>query len=53
MLDLQAKIRRDMEILAELITKENGKTLADARGDVTRGLEVVEHACGLSHLNMG
>jgi malonate-semialdehyde dehydrogenase (acetylating) / methylmalonate-semialdehyde dehydrogenase len=53
MLDLQAKIRRDMDILAELITKENGKTLADARGDVTRGLEVVEHACGLSHLNMG
>lgn len=29
-----------------MMTEENGKTLPDARGDVTRGLEVVEHACG-------
>lgn len=42
-----------MENLAKCITEENGKTLADARGDVTRGLEVVEHACGLSHVSMG
>ena len=33
--------------LAELITKEHGKTLADARGSVQRGIEVVEFACGI------
>lgn len=35
------------------MTKENGKTLPDARGDVIRGIEVVEHACGLSHISGG
>jgi malonate-semialdehyde dehydrogenase (acetylating)/methylmalonate-semialdehyde dehydrogenase len=35
-----------MEIIAKIITEENGKTLIDARGDIIRGLEVVEHACG-------
>jgi len=34
------------EPLAAVITLEQGKTLADARGDVFRGLEVVEQACG-------
>jgi malonate-semialdehyde dehydrogenase (acetylating)/methylmalonate-semialdehyde dehydrogenase len=29
---------------------ENGKAWADCKGDVFRGLEVVEHACGISHL---
>lgn len=42
-----------MDKIASIITLEHGKTTADARGDVTRGLEVVEHACGLSHVNMG
>lgn len=39
--------------LARLITKEHGKTLDDARGEVQRGLEVVEFACGLPHLVKG
>eukprot|EP00741_Cyanophora_paradoxa_P011167 tig00020554_g10787.t1 len=38
---------------AACVTKEQGKTLADARGDVTRGLEVVEVACGMSSMSMG
>ena len=39
------------ETLAHSITAEQGKTLADARGDVFRGLEVVEFACGMpSHM---
>jgi malonate-semialdehyde dehydrogenase (acetylating)/methylmalonate-semialdehyde dehydrogenase len=42
-----------MDDVAELITKEQGKTLADARGDVYRGLEVVEHACSVSSLALG
>jgi malonate-semialdehyde dehydrogenase (acetylating)/methylmalonate-semialdehyde dehydrogenase len=34
--------------LAALITREHGKTLADARGEIARGLENVEYACGLA-----
>jgi superoxide dismutase len=39
--------------LAAAITREQGKTLGDARGDVFRGLEVVEHACSVGTLTMG
>ena len=41
------------EELAAIITAEQGKTLADALGEVTRGLEVVEFACGIPHLLKG
>lgn len=46
-------IRDNMKELAAIITKEQGKTLVDAEGDVFRGLEVVEHCCGLSSLALG
>lgn len=39
--------------LARLITRENGKTFAEAQGDVRRGIEVVDFACGISHLGKG
>ena len=39
--------------LAELITAEHGKVLSDARGEVARGQEVVEFACGIPHLVKG
>ena len=39
--------------LAAIITSEHGKVLADALGEVTRGLEVVEFACGIPHLLKG
>src|SRR5699024_10414159 len=39
--------------LAELITAEHGKVLDDALGEVSRGLEVVEFACGMPHLLKG
>ena len=39
--------------LARVITAEHGKTVDDARGEVQRGLEVVEFACGLAHLAKG
>jgi malonate-semialdehyde dehydrogenase (acetylating)/methylmalonate-semialdehyde dehydrogenase len=39
--------------LAELVTAEHGKVLSDARGEVQRGLEVVEFACGIAHLLKG
>ena len=39
--------------LAEIITAEHGKVLSDALGEITRGQEVVEFACGLGHLLKG
>ena len=43
----------EFEALATLLSSEHGKTLADARGDIQRGLEVVEFACGIPHLLKG
>jgi malonate-semialdehyde dehydrogenase (acetylating)/methylmalonate-semialdehyde dehydrogenase len=42
-----------IEELASIITREHGKVLSDARGEVTRGIEVVEFACGIPHLLKG
>ncbi|KAG8368584.1 hypothetical protein BUALT_Bualt15G0060700 [Buddleja alternifolia] len=53
MFKLQELIRKNMDKLALNITTEQGKTLKDAQGDVFRGLEVVEHACGMATLQMG
>jgi malonate-semialdehyde dehydrogenase (acetylating)/methylmalonate-semialdehyde dehydrogenase len=39
--------------LAEMITSEHGKTIEDAKGDILRGREVVEFACGIPHLMRG
>ncbi len=44
---------RHREDLAALITAEHGKVLEDARGEVARGLEVVDFACGMPHLLKG
>lgn len=49
----QQLIRDQTEDIARSITIEQGKTLADARGDVFRGLEVIESACGVAPLLMG
>jgi malonate-semialdehyde dehydrogenase (acetylating)/methylmalonate-semialdehyde dehydrogenase len=46
-------VNRDMDALARLLSSEHGKTLADARGDIQRGLEVVEFAAGAPHLLKG
>jgi malonate-semialdehyde dehydrogenase (acetylating)/methylmalonate-semialdehyde dehydrogenase len=46
-------IERDMDSLARLLSSEHGKTVADARGDIQRGLEVVEFCCGVPHLLKG
>ncbi|WP_374319390.1 CoA-acylating methylmalonate-semialdehyde dehydrogenase [Pseudoxanthomonas kaohsiungensis] len=53
MFRLRSLIERDADALARTITSEHGKTLADARGEVTRGLEVVEFASGIPHLLKG
>jgi len=46
-------VNSHVDELAELITDEHGKVLSDARGEVQRGLEVVEFACGIPHLLKG
>ncbi len=53
MLKLQDLIRANMKDIAQVLTAEQGKTLADAEGDIQRGLEVVEHACSVGTLQMG
>jgi malonate-semialdehyde dehydrogenase (acetylating)/methylmalonate-semialdehyde dehydrogenase len=52
-LKYQQLIREHMKELAAILTAEQGKTLADAEGDVFRGLEVVEHAANIGTLQMG
>jgi len=49
----QELIRKHLPELAASVTAELGKIGPDAEGDVFRGLEVVEHACGISSLQMG
>ena len=46
-------INSNIDKLAEIISKEHGKTLEDSKGSITRGLEVVEFACGIPHLLKG
>ena len=46
-------IEKDLENIAKIVSIEHGKTLDDAKGSVTRGLEVVEFACGIPHLIKG
>ena len=46
-------VERDIDRLAGIITAEHGKVLSDAKGEVTRGLEVVEFACGIPQMLKG
>lgn len=46
-------IARDNEALAELLAREHGKTIADAKGDIQRGVEVVEFSLGAPHMMKG
>ncbi len=49
----RALLEANFDELSRLITRENGKTLEEARGDLRRGLEVVEYACGVAQLSKG
>jgi malonate-semialdehyde dehydrogenase (acetylating)/methylmalonate-semialdehyde dehydrogenase len=46
-------IERDNDMLAEMLAREHGKTILDAKGDIQRGVEVVEFAIGIPHLMKG
>jgi malonate-semialdehyde dehydrogenase (acetylating)/methylmalonate-semialdehyde dehydrogenase len=53
MFRFKALIEAHMDELAELLASEHGKVVSDARGDIQRGLDVVEFACGIPHLLKG
>jgi malonate-semialdehyde dehydrogenase (acetylating)/methylmalonate-semialdehyde dehydrogenase len=53
MFGLQVLLERELDQLAELVTRENGKHLDEARGEVRRGIEVVELAAGMTTLMKG
>jgi malonate-semialdehyde dehydrogenase (acetylating)/methylmalonate-semialdehyde dehydrogenase len=51
--NFKALIEKDLDALARLLSSEHGKVVADAKGDIQRGLEVIEFACGAPHLLKG
>ncbi|MDA9789378.1 CoA-acylating methylmalonate-semialdehyde dehydrogenase [Amylibacter sp.] len=53
MMKMVSLLHRDMDKLAEALSREHGKTLPDAKGDVIRGLEVVEYCIGAPQLLKG
>jgi len=53
MFRFKALLEKNQQRLAELISREHGKLVPDALGEVTRGIEVVEFACGIPHLLKG
>ena len=53
MFRFKALLEQQRGELAALITREHGKVQSDAQGELTRGLEVVEFACGIPHLQKG
>ena len=53
MFRFKALIEEHMDELAALLASEHGKVISDAKGDIQRGLDVVEFACGIPHLLKG
>ncbi|HEY0624868.1 CoA-acylating methylmalonate-semialdehyde dehydrogenase [Sphingomonas sp.] len=53
MFAFKALIEKNMDELAHLLSSEHGKVIADAKGDIQRGLEVIEFACGIPHALKG
>jgi len=53
MFEFKRLIERDMNSLAEILSSEHGKVIADSKGDIQRGLEVIEFACGIPHILKG
>ncbi|HWT51555.1 MAG TPA: CoA-acylating methylmalonate-semialdehyde dehydrogenase, partial [Caulobacter sp.] len=53
MFEFKRLIERDMNTLAEILSSEHGKVIADSKGDIQRGLEVIEFACGIPHILKG
>ena len=53
MFQFKALIEENMDELAHLLSSEHGKVVSDAKGDIQRGLDVIELVCGIPHLSKG
>ncbi|NBB52523.1 CoA-acylating methylmalonate-semialdehyde dehydrogenase [Rhizobium sp. CRIBSB] len=53
MFEFKRLVEANMNDLAELLSSEHGKVIADSKGDIQRGLEVIEFACGIPHAVKG
>jgi malonate-semialdehyde dehydrogenase (acetylating)/methylmalonate-semialdehyde dehydrogenase len=53
MFEFKRLVEARMQELAELLSSEHGKVIADSKGDIQRGLEVIEFACGIPHAQKG
>ncbi len=53
MFEFKRLVEANMEELAHLLSSEHGKVIADSRGDIQRGLEVIEFCCGIPHVLKG
>ncbi|MFC3710962.1 CoA-acylating methylmalonate-semialdehyde dehydrogenase [Sphingoaurantiacus capsulatus] len=53
MFEFKRLLEANMDELAHLLSSEHGKVIADSKGDIQRGLEVIEFACGIPHLLKG
>ena len=53
MFEFKRLVEANMNELAEMLSGEHGKVIADSKGDIQRGLEVIEFACGIPHALKG
>ena len=53
MFNFKALVEANMEALAHMLSSEHGKVIADSKGDIQRGLEVIEFCCGIPHVLKG
>jgi malonate-semialdehyde dehydrogenase (acetylating)/methylmalonate-semialdehyde dehydrogenase len=53
MFEFKRLVEANMDQLAEMLSSEHGKVIADSKGDIQRGLEVIEFACGIPHALKG
>jgi malonate-semialdehyde dehydrogenase (acetylating)/methylmalonate-semialdehyde dehydrogenase len=53
MFNFKSLVEKHMDELAHLLSAEHGKVIADSKGDIQRGVEVIEFACGIPHLSKG
>ena len=53
MFEFKRLVEANMQDLAEMLSSEHGKVVADSKGDIQRGLEVIEFACGIPHALKG
>ena len=53
MFEFKRLVEKNMDELAHLLSSEHGKVIADSKGDIQRGLEVIEFCCGIPHILKG